>query len=222
MLGAAGYDERFLHFVECVRRDTGRPNLPFIYVQIGRYALDYSPQAKEWELLRELQRRAASSAKNLYLVSAIDLPLGDSIHLSYEGQERLGKRLAEIALTSVYGLKGHASPIDLESVEVLEPVGTMGRLRVTFSGVSGGLKSAGPVSGFELRNQEPDRGGPTVFRADLDPDDPDSVVLWYSPAITQPVSLYYGPGLDPYCNLVDNRDMSVPAFGPVELAPAAE
>ena len=109
MLGAKGYDERFLHFVECVRRDTGRPNLPFLYVQIGRYALDYSPQAKEWELLRELQRRAASSVPNLYMVSAIDLPLGDSIHLSYEGQERLGKRLAEVALTNVYGVKDHGS-----------------------------------------------------------------------------------------------------------------
>ena len=221
MLGAAGYDERFLHFVECVRRDTGRPNLPFLYVQIGRYALDYSPQAKEWELLRELQRRAASSVPNLYMVSAIDLPLGDSIHLSYEGQERLGKRLAEVALTNVYGVKDHGSPIDLQSAEVLDPVGAMGRIRVTFSGVSGGLRAAGLVSGFKLLNQAPDLGGPAIFRADLDPEAPDSVILWHYPCLTQPASLYYGPGLDPYCNLVDEKDMAVPAFGPVELLPAA-
>ena len=41
--GENGYEKTFLHFVDCVRRDTGISDLPFIYVQISRYALDYSP-----------------------------------------------------------------------------------------------------------------------------------------------------------------------------------
>ena len=37
-------------------------------------------------------------------------------------------------------------------------------------------------------------------------------------------SLWYGYGLDPYCNLTDGLDMAVPVFGPIaldEIAPAA-
>jgi sialate O-acetylesterase len=40
-----------------------------------------------------------------------------------------------------------------------------------------------------------------------------------SKSIEKPVSLYYGAGLDPYCNVVDGKDMAVPAFGPIPVRP---
>ena len=30
---------------------------------------------------------------------------------------------------------------------------------------------------------------------------------------------YYGAGLDPYANIVDSKDMAVPAFGPIRVGP---
>ena len=34
--------------------------------------------------------------------------------------------------------------------------------------------------------------------------------------------LYYGAGLDPYCNIVDEKDMAAPAFGPIALGPTGQ
>ncbi|MHB1457020.1 MAG: sialate O-acetylesterase [Armatimonadota bacterium] len=222
MMNESEYERLFLHFVDCVRRDTGIPDLPFIYVQISRYALDYSPPTQGWETVHEAQRQAALHGKGIYMVSAIDLLLGDSIHLSYEANERLGRRLGEVALSAVYGRKDHGTPIALESIEMLESVNTMGRLRVRYKGVSGALKADGAPTGFTLRSKEPDNGGPSVFRVDLDTEDPSSVIVWYYPSITIPVSLYYAAGLNPYANIVDKKDMAVPAFGPVEILPAGK
>ncbi len=214
---AQAYEPTFMRFMDAVRKDSGQPDLPFLTVQISRFALDYSLQAVGWEQVREAQRQACHHAKNLLMTSAIDLELGDAIHISYEAQQQLGKRFGEIALSKVYGKHGHGTPIDLKGVERMEPVGGMQRLRVRFTGVSGALKAPGRATGFTLRSKKPDMGGPTVLRVELDRKEPSSVVVWYSPAITEPVSLYYGAGINPFVNVVDEKDMPVPAFGPVPV-----
>ena len=45
----------------------------------------------------------------------------------------------------------------------------------------------------------------------------DTVVLKLSGPVPEKASLWYGYGLDPYCNLVDGSDMAVPVFGPIAL-----
>ena len=45
----------------------------------------------------------------------------------------------------------------------------------------------------------------------------DTVVLKLTGDIPPTANLWYGCGLDPYCNLVDGLDMAVPVFGPVSL-----
>jgi hypothetical protein len=35
--------------------------------------------------------------------------------------------------------------------------------------------------------------------------------------VPEGANLWYGHGLDPYCNLTDGLDMAVPVFGPVPL-----
>src|SRR5262245_57331890 len=126
-----------------------------------------------WEIVREAQRQAAHRRKNVYLTSAIDLLTDDPIHVSYEGHERLGKRLAEIVGSSVNGLTGYGRPINLASVEVLQPEDERPMIRLRFSGVSGRLRAPGRAVGFELRpttpNTDPLR---MVYRVDFDPDDP--------------------------------------------------
>src|SRR5207247_7796767 len=122
---------------------------------------------------------------------AIDLTLDDPIHLGFEAYQRLGPRLAEIALTEAYQQSGHGAPIDLESVEVLQPENRRPMIRVRFSGVSGRLTAAGRPAGFVLRarrpSEDPSRLYPqppapdvplhTIYRVDFDPADPAAVIL---------------------------------------------
>lgn len=70
-----------------------------------------------------------------------------------------------------------------------------------------------------MRSDDPNHDGPTVYKVEFDPADPSAVILWYSKAITAPVRLYYGAGINPYVNLTDSREMAVPAFGPIIIAP---
>ena len=67
------YEERLLNFIDCLRRDVGQPDLPFIYVQIGRVATPPGPAgehggAESWERVREIQRTVADQRKNVYIV----------------------------------------------------------------------------------------------------------------------------------------------------------
>jgi sialate O-acetylesterase len=216
------YPSAFLDLVDGIRRDTGIPDLPFIYVQISRFCLENQDSAASWDTIREKQRTLAARRKNLWVVPAIDLPLDDLIHLGAPGQARLGKRLAQVALTYVYDVKGCGRPIDFLSCEILPPLDTLhNRMRVKFSGVTGWLQSQGRPAGFELRSDDPKKDGPMVYKVEFDPGDPSAVTVWYSKAITNPVRLYYGAGLNPYVNITDSLDMAIPALGPITVAPSS-
>jgi len=214
------FQAAFLDLVDSVRRDTGIADLPVIYVQISRVCLENQSGALEWEQVREIQRTMAGLRPNLWVVPAIDLPLDDLIHVGTAGHEQLGRRVAEVALTHVYGLRGHGTPIDFKSCEILPPLDVLHhRLRVTFTGVTGHVQAAGRPAGFEFRSEDPKKDGPMIYKVEIDPDQPDSVILWYSKALTAPTKLYYGAGLNTYVNLTDSLDMAVPAFGPIEVQP---
>lgn len=215
-----GFEKTFLNLVDSIRRDTGIPDLPFIYVQVSRYCLENHDTEIGWETIRDKQRRVAAMRKNLWVVPAIDLPLDDQIHIGAPGQERLGKRMAEVALTYVYNITRHGTPIDFQSYEILPALDPLhNRMRVKFTGVSGSLQAKGRPAGFEFRPEDPNRNGPMVFKVEFDPDDPSSVIVWYSKPINRPVTFYYGPGMNPYVNITDSRDMAIPAFGPITIEP---
>jgi sialate O-acetylesterase len=209
-----------LNLVDSIRRDTGIADLPFIYVQISRCCVENHDTATGWEVIRDKQRRVANMRKNLFVLPAIDLPLDDLIHIGTAGQQRLGRRMAEVALDKVYGLPGHATTIDCDSYEILPALDPLhNKMRVRFTGVNGRLQAKGRPSGFEFKPEDPNRDGPVVFKVDLDPKDPSSAIVWYSKEITSPVKLYYGLGINPYCNIVDSKDMAIPAFGPITIEP---
>ena len=217
------YEERFLKFIDSLRADLGQPDLPIICVQIGRlvgpdFVTPQGPSsAPNWEEVREIQRRVPTLRKNVYTVAGIDLTLDDPIHVSAEGQARLGRRMAEVALSEVYHQPGHATPIDLASVKV-DPA-RPNVIRLHFSGVSGRLIAPGRPIQFELRaaDEAAKTAVPSIFRVDFDPEDLAGIELVLSAPVTSPLKLVCGAGLDPYLNIVDEKDMPVPAFGPVEV-----
>lgn len=220
---APTYAERFAAFIETLRADLGQPELPFLFVQLGRLVTPNLETGRYYELVREAQRRVARRVSNAFMVPAADLCLDDLIHISAPSQERLGRRLGEAALSCVYGQAGHGQPIDLASVEALGTDGLFRepRLRLRFSGVSGALRWAGRPADFELRSEGyAELDMPVPYRVELDPEDPAALIVHVftaTPPAGRVARLHYGPGANPYMNLLDEHDMAVPAFGPVEV-----
>jgi sialate O-acetylesterase len=227
---ALTYEKAMLNFIDTLRQDVNKPDLPFLMVQTGRFSTAGSSQpGPAWEKVRDAQRRIAEQRKNVYVIGAIDLPLDDPIHISCEGHRRLGRRLAEIALTNVYRKTGHSNAIDIESVEYADPNKVIAppcfpkpiQFRIQFSGVSGRLTAAGRPTGFQLRNEATAKNVPMFYRTDFDPQDPAAVILWVGLSAAPPpepgLKLIYGGGMDPYVNIVDETDMPLPAFGPIDM-----
>jgi hypothetical protein len=161
------YEHNLLSFIDRVRRDTGNPELPIIVVHLCRYVTStvpgmpgvsgggetysdlYATYAQAWEHVREAQRHAAQKRGNVYVVASLDCdPMVDPIHLNFGAFQRLGRRLAEAALSEVYKLPGHGTPIQLESVQA-EPMRSYKTnavvhghavTRVRFSAVTGRLR----------------------------------------------------------------------------------
>ena len=142
----------------------------------------------------------------------------DPIHVSYEGQARLGRRLAEIVCSMVYKMPGHGKPIDVVSAEVLQPQNERPMIRLRFRGVTGRLRAAGRATGFELRQKPGSDVMRMVYRVDFDPKDPSALIVGvWRPFKQEQDRLIYGAGVNPYVNIVDDKDIPVPAFGPIDL-----
>lgn len=201
---AARYQDRMTQLVQSFRDDFGQPDLPFYIVQIGCFVCPPSPEGiAGWNGIREAQRTWAGTLPHTATVSAIDLGLDDGIHIGTQDFKRLAKRLADVA-------SGHPAP-ELRDA-TLEANGT--RLRVSFDNVRGGLRSLGRPSGFSLRS--PDGADlPLIYKTTLEGD---SALLHLgngdSPLPTD-TQLWYGWGLNPYCNVTDAEDAAISAFGPI-------
>jgi sialate O-acetylesterase len=236
--GEEGYEAALLQIIDTLRKDLNQPELPVLCVQLARFVWNYPSHDRTFEKIREIQRRLPDSRSHVYTVPALDLPLEDAAHLSFEGQQRLGKRVAEIALNRVYDFADHARGICLQSIGVLKPDSRRPMVRVRFAGVSGKLTAGGLPTGFEFRAplpaEEPkapvaDAPMHTIYRVDFDPEDGAAIILGifdnalinsggakHHP-LPRSFSIVYGPGASPYVNIVDEKDMSLPAFGPVEV-----
>lgn len=236
--GGDTYQAAVLELFDRIRQDTGIPELPILCVQLGRFVWNYDSHGRDFERIRDIQRRLPALRSHVHTVSALDLPLEDPAHISFEGHQRLGRRLAEVALGSVYGLPQHSQGIALKDIQVLQPENQRPMVRVRFSGANGKLRAPGLPAGFELRSQVPacePRGStsdaplPVIYRIDFDPTDPAALILGicdntllvsggatFHP-LRPPFSIVYGPGMNPYVNIVDEKDIPLPAFGPVEV-----
>ena len=91
-----------------MRADLNQPDLPFYYVQIGRFINGGDP--KGWNAVQEVQRRLPERVPNTAVVSVIDLELDDLIHVGTHGLKRTGERLARIAERELFGQIGATTP----------------------------------------------------------------------------------------------------------------
>ena len=102
------YHRVFADFIASVRADLNQSDLPFYYVQIGRFINGSDP--KGWNAVQEAQRRLPERVPNTGVVSVIDLELDDLIHVGTHGLKRAGQRLARIAERELFGQIGATTP----------------------------------------------------------------------------------------------------------------
>lgn len=211
------YTKRMIKLVDETRRDLHQRNLPWIIVQIARFTID-SPFASAWNAIQEQQRLLPDKIRNLETVAAIDLPLDDGIHIGALGFPRLGSRMARAADRLVYGNKREQRPPQLREIRynyaTPSSVGPLGpNVEVVYDNVTGGLKAGAAPQGFTFVTAEgtvwpnwfkTTLHGSTV-RLDLDRHPPEGL------------KLHYGHGLFPACDITDNRDFSLPVFGPLPV-----
>ncbi|MGP0070205.1 MAG: sialate O-acetylesterase [Isosphaeraceae bacterium] len=241
------YSQVFARFIASVRSDFGQPELPFYFVQIGRFVR--AGDSRGWNTVQDAQRLLPERVPNTAVISVIDLELDDAIHVGTQGLKRAGHRLARIAERELFGQVGATTPtfdrvtkgapnalvVKFKGVNMGTPgpyrgrpmmgtMGSMGGMAPTGNPVTPfslgesagiGLKPERHIAGFSIRKEDGSEI-PMVFEAGIGKAR-DTVVLKLTGAIPPKSALWYGYGMDPYCNLVDGMDMAIPVFGPIPL-----
>lgn len=212
------YTQLMKKFMDAVHEDFG--NIPTIQVQIARVAHEELEGVVEsWMKVRESQRLMDRVVDNLYTISAINKPTDDIIHLSRGAQNELGAQAAEAMYYAVYGTneKGFIAPPQFDSIKLHEhPVNKKITIEVKFKNLYGSLKSLGRPTGFSITHNKYDRDIDVVICVELDGDTA-FVRTELTKERMQGAYLYYGFGLNPYCNITDQRDRELPCFGPIEI-----
>lgn len=207
------YTQRMRGFLSALRRDCKFPALPVAMVQLARWIDASAQMGRLWNSVQEQQRLLPMLVSNLICVPAIDLPLEDCIHLSGRGQNVLGRRLAQ-AMGALTSHRSSASaPISIGKIWTERHRGTIA-VHVEFENVVGDLKSGGRANGFQVVSPDGAKhvfdialqGRRTILRTNI----ADAIVMG-------DCVLHYGYGTNPCCNIVDQAERSLPAFGPIRL-----
>jgi type 1 glutamine amidotransferase len=231
----------FSDFIDSVRSDFGQPELPFYYVQIGRFVNGSDP--KGWNAVQDAQRVLVDRVPNTAVIAVIDRELDDGIHVGTQGLKLAGQRLAAIAQRELFGQVGATTPtfdrvsrgpnntlvvkfkgVNMDSARRVRNSATLGggmggMMRGNGASLADsngiGLRPERHIAGFSIRKDD-GTALPLIFESGVGKAR-DTVILKLSGPLPEKASLWYGYGLDPYCNLVDGSDMAVPVFGPISL-----
>jgi len=205
------YTQRMKTLVRAMRRDLRDARLPVAVVQISR-VVQWNAAVDIWNSVQDQQRHLPETVANLTVVPAIDLSLEDTIHISARDQHRLGRRLARAMRVLRQGRKAGKPPIALKSVTIrTRPRDGLADLVVEFANVEGRLCSGSRPTGFVMRDPEP-----TTPFCDVELSGNKAIIhTLLTSADLEPMQLQYGYGHDPYCNITDEADRSLPVFGPV-------
>lgn len=207
------FKDKFTALIAAVRADFVNPELPFIYVQLGRF-IHADLEYKSWNTVQTTQLALEAEIPGVAVAVANDLPVDDPIHIGSEGLKTLGRRMANLVEAKVYGGKVGAGPRFASIARAGTPHGAT--IRVTFTSPNGALKFNGVGSGFTISKGADGPDVPSIYKQEIAADDSNTVVLWANELPEDP-HVWYGRGLDPICTLDDPANMGVPVFGPVAL-----
>lgn len=171
------YRVLFPAMIQAWRKTWGRPDWPFLFVQLAAYGA----KAGDWPGLRAAQTFTRDTVPHTGMAVAIDCGEKDQIHP--RAKQPVGERLARLALAQVYGREIVARGPALESAAA----GERG-ISVRFQHVATGLRTADgrdEVPGFEVAGSD---GKFYPARARIRP--PDRVELVCN-AVASPVTVRY-------------------------------
>ncbi len=171
------YQKLMPGLIENWRSLWGIGDFPFYYMQIAPF--DYGPTGLNSAYLREAQLKASTAIANTGMACIMDVGEKDCIHPSHK--ETGSKRLALLALSETYGLRGISakSPV-LKDMKVAESV-----VKLTFDNAPNGLTSFGnDLSCFELAGSNKRFFPAKAFITNTG-------ITLFSPQVTEPVAVRY-------------------------------
>mgnify|MGYP001809915403 CR=1 FL=1 len=213
----AHYSARMKRLVAAMRRDFSDKRLPVAMAQIGRFFFG-AGDGQWWNAIQELQRRLPQSIARLAVVPTVDLPMDDGIHLGGDGQNILGRRLAQAMRVLLDGARAGMLPIDVDRITAdLDIRRFLYTVTVSFRNVEGCLQSKDAPWGFNHA------GTPNkVFRTTLAGASAELMVSGVESEMREK-GLSYGHGFQPFCNITDSAGRPLPVFGPlpIDMSPIA-
>lgn len=211
---AETYLTRLSRWIAAARSDLGKPELPFIAVQIGCTTMlePDSEQERAWDTIRQALYDLPDHVPHTAVTSAIDLGLQDSIHIDTPGLIQLGRRMARLGL-SLTGEGEQTIGPRVATVEKCTEDTAYAYVRVTCSGITDGWTPMRRIAGFNVYDSTgravPDN---RVYAAYRDPGEPASIILKLNRMPKEGECIGYGRGLNPYCNAEDGAGMPLCAF----------
>jgi len=140
------YQQLITGLIQNWRSVWGIGDFPFYYMQIAPF--DYGKDGLSSAYLREAQLKASVSLSNIGMACIMDIGEKECIHPA--NKEAGSKRLALLALTKTYGIKG----INSQSPVLKEMKVTEGVVKLIFENASNGLTSYGKeLSCFEVAGE---------------------------------------------------------------------
>jgi sialate O-acetylesterase len=192
------YAELFAAMIRSWREGFGQGNLPFYFVQLANYGSEYEVVDRNWARLREAQAKVLA-LPNTGMAVAIDIGNARDIHP--KNKQEVGRRLALIAKTNVYGIAPEVSGPVFASAE------REGKsLRIRFAHACGELSPhGGTVTSLEVA------GADKVFYPAMSVIEGDSL-LASSPDVKEPVAVRYAWTNSPNANLYGDNGLPVAPF----------
>ena len=129
------YAELFSAMITSWRAGFGQANLPFYFVQIANFGNEYEVKDRGWALLREAQAKVLSLPAT---GMAVTVDIGDAHNIHPRNKQEVGRRLALIAETKLYGIPPETTGPTFASAT---PEGKA--IRVRFTHVGNELQSRG-------------------------------------------------------------------------------
>ncbi|MCU6709667.1 sialate O-acetylesterase [Paenibacillus sp. J5C_2022] len=203
---AAEYKQRFISFIEALRRDSGQPELPIFYAQLNTW-LGEGDVFPVWNGIQLDQIHMESELSHVALVSTIDLSLSDAIHLSTPALKKLGNRFALLARRLCFQDAAYERGPRVRCCSFADRERTT--LRIEFEHVNGGLRPGKDIRGFRIEHEG---AALPVMDCRLDRANSNTVIVKLRESAPDRVELWYGKGFNPVCNLRDGADLAVPVF----------
>jgi sialate O-acetylesterase len=195
---AAEYRTLFPAMINAWRAHFGQGDLPFYFVQLANYSFLKNAGGTEWALIREGQAQALSLPQTAMAV-AIDLGEHNNIHP--RNKQEVGRRLALIAETRLYGIPGD------DSGPMFAGATREGHaMRVRFAHAGNGLIAhENPVQSLELA------GADKVFHPAQGRIEGETLLV-SSSDVKDPVAVRYAWSNDPEANLFNGAGLPAAPF----------